>query len=74
MGRGVSSGGGQISLGYLFGSDEPTKLVFTRTELVQNPAPLVSQAPQKPKSISSKSLENGSEVPTGVHGCNTPTC
>ncbi|AQK39926.1 Nitrilase-associated protein [Zea mays] len=38
MGRGISSGGGQSSLGYLFGSDEAPKS-FEKPAPVQKPTP-----------------------------------
>ncbi|RRT68980.1 hypothetical protein BHE74_00034378 [Ensete ventricosum] len=39
MGRGVSSGGGQSSLGYLFGGGEAPKSVSDDAAPVQKPAP-----------------------------------
>ncbi|KAH9318114.1 hypothetical protein KI387_019883, partial [Taxus chinensis] len=77
MGRGVSSGGGQSSLGYLFGSDEPAKPAPTRGQPVQNAAPLTSDPPKPSKpqengpANPSKPQENGPEVPAGVHGTHT---
>ncbi|GLJ48864.1 hypothetical protein SUGI_1030550 [Cryptomeria japonica] len=79
MGRGVSSGGGQSSLGYLFGSDEPAKAAPARAQPVQNAAPLTSDAPRPSKpqengpAKTSKPQENGPEVPAGVqmHSTNT---
>jgi protein SPIRAL1 and related proteins len=38
MGRGISSGGGQSSLGYLFGSDEAPKS-YEKPAPVQKPTP-----------------------------------
>jgi SPIRAL1-like protein len=51
MGRGVSSGGGQSSLGYLFGSDEA-------------PKPAEKPAPQKPTPPSS--AERLKDIPAGI--------
>ncbi|XP_020572918.1 protein SPIRAL1-like 2 [Phalaenopsis equestris] len=39
MGRGVSSGGGQSSLGYLFGGDEPAKSAANNPNPARNPNP-----------------------------------
>lgn len=45
MGRGVSAGGGQSSLGYLFGSGETTK----NAQVAQNQGPAANNEPsQKP--------------------------
>ena len=52
MGRGVSSGGGQSSLGYLFGGDEPPKSA-------EKPKPV--QKPTPPSSA-----EKLKEIPAGI--------
>ncbi|CAL4906515.1 unnamed protein product [Urochloa decumbens] len=52
MGRGVSSGGGQSSLGYLFGSDEAPKSA-------EKPAPV-----QKPTPLST--AEKLKDIPAGI--------
>ncbi|XP_073103470.1 protein SPIRAL1-like 3 isoform X2 [Elaeis guineensis] len=52
MGRGVSSGGGQSSLGYLFGSGEAPK---PAAEPVQKPAP-------------PPPVDNSKQVPAGIQG------
>ena len=71
MGRGVSSGGGQSSLGYLFGSDDSSKPVPIRAQPVQNPGPSISEAPPKPTPpVASKSQDNANEVPAGMNGRN----
>jgi protein SPIRAL1 and related proteins len=53
MGRGVSSGGGQSSLGYLFGGDEATKPA-------DKPAPVQKTAP--PSSVDNKLKD----IPAGI--------
>ncbi|KAL6012026.1 Protein SPIRAL1-like 1 [Asimina triloba] len=61
MGRGVSSGGGQSSLGYLFGSGEAPKPVVK--EPVQNPAPVANN--QKP---ASQPVDVTKQLPAGIQG------
>lgn len=52
MGRGVSSGGGQSSLGYLFGSDEPPKAeAVTRIAVPPTPKENPSPANQAPAGL-----------------------
>eukprot|EP00252_Welwitschia_mirabilis_P009639 TRINITY_DN22309_c0_g1_i2.p1 TRINITY_DN22309_c0_g1~~TRINITY_DN22309_c0_g1_i2.p1 ORF type:complete len:116 (-),score=25.24 TRINITY_DN22309_c0_g1_i2:402-749(-) len=68
MGRGVSYGGGQSSLGYLFGGDEPAKPV--RQEPVQQaPSNAVESAP-KAVPVQSKTQEPTPDVPAGVLSSN----
>ncbi|KAK4436964.1 protein SPIRAL1-like 1 [Sesamum alatum] len=71
MGRGVSSGGGQSSLGYLFGSGEaPAPKPATRNAQAppQNPAPVVSHVvPEKP-CPAAPSGESGKQIPAGIQG------
>ena len=62
MGRGVSSGGGQSSLGYLFGSGEAPKPATTPTE-APKPAANTSEVPKN----QAESASNGTPkkpVPT----------
>ncbi|XP_075516646.1 protein SPIRAL1-like 1 [Primulina tabacum] len=69
MGRGVSSGGGQSSLGYLFG-DGGAPAPKSTTNIVEAPprnqAPVAAQAiPEKVPSVSDK------QIPAGIHGSQT---
>ncbi|KAK8933999.1 putative pentatricopeptide repeat-containing protein [Platanthera zijinensis] len=57
MGRGVSSGGGQSSLGYLFGSGEPSKSAGDNP----NPAPTPAAA----------AVDNSKQIPAGIPGNTT---
>lgn len=50
MGRGVSSGGGQSSLGYLFGSGEAPKSTPTNSQVVQSEAQPINKEPS-PKPV-----------------------
>ncbi|KAJ6813773.1 protein SPIRAL1-like 3 [Iris pallida] len=54
MGRGVSSGGGQSSLGYLFGSNEAPKPAAGTAKPAENPAP--------------PTAEKLKEIPAGIQG------
>ncbi|KAM6572981.1 hypothetical protein CsatA_017061 [Cannabis sativa] len=70
MGRGVSAGGGQSSLGYLFGSGEPAK----KAQTSQNPGPVTvanNAPPQKPVVVASKPKIIDKEIPAGIHGNTT---
>ncbi|KAG1368659.1 Protein SPIRAL1-like 1 [Cocos nucifera] len=60
MGRGVSSGGGQSSLGYLFGSDETPKPAGSQTPAADNTA-----RPQKPSGASAP-IDVGKQTPAGI--------
>ncbi|XP_062106481.1 protein SPIRAL1-like 3 [Humulus lupulus] len=67
MGRGVSAGGGQSSLGYLFGSGETPK----KAQTSQNPDPVTvtnTVSPQKPVVVASKPKIIDKEIPAGIHG------
>ncbi|XP_010939194.1 protein SPIRAL1-like 1 [Elaeis guineensis] len=55
MGRGVSSGGGQSSLGYLFGNGEAPK-----------PAAELAPKPAAPPPV-----DNSKQVPAGIQGSQT---
>ncbi|OAY77952.1 protein SPIRAL1-like 3 [Ananas comosus] len=57
MGRGVSSGGGQSSLGYLFGSGEAPKPA-------ENTPPAQKPAPSPP-------VDNTKQIPAGIQGRQT---
>ncbi|WCJ22097.1 SPIRAL1-like1 [Euphorbia peplus] len=66
MGRGVSSGGGQSSLGYLFGNGEAPKAAVNRpasndAEAVSSPPPpKPAVAPQPPVDITK-------QIPAGIN-------
>ncbi|KAK4367614.1 hypothetical protein RND71_011406 [Anisodus tanguticus] len=63
MGRGVSAGGGQSSLGYLFGSGEPSN--NSQTTRNQEKAP-TNEPAAKPVAIS-QPVDNSKNVPAGIH-------
>lgn len=69
MGRGVSSGVGQSSLGYLFGSGEAPKLPGNNAEAPSKQIPDSSSGPQKSASTGSPpSVDVSKQVPAGVQG------
>ncbi|KAF0889558.1 hypothetical protein E2562_028653 [Oryza meyeriana var. granulata] len=70
MGRGVSSGGGQSSLGYLFGGDEAPKSA-ERPAPVQKPAP--SSSAEKLKEIpAGPSIDQGASSSSRAAATSTP--
>ncbi|KAG6716544.1 hypothetical protein I3843_04G049700 [Carya illinoinensis] len=64
MGRGISAGGGQSSLGYLFGTGETTNnaQVAQKQEQATNNGPSPSQKP----AAASQPIEK--QIPAGVQG------
>ncbi|XP_008786017.1 protein SPIRAL1-like 1 isoform X2 [Phoenix dactylifera] len=60
MRRGVSSGGGQSSLGYLFGSDETPKPAGNQTPVADDTAP-----PLKPSEASAP-VDVSKQTPAGI--------
>ncbi|KAK9707171.1 hypothetical protein RND81_07G177300 [Saponaria officinalis] len=68
MGRGVSSGGGQSSLGYLFGSGEaPKPAASNAPSAAVKVSP--SAAPEKPANQSAEARQTPA-VPAGVRATN----
>ena len=69
MGRGVSSGGGQSSLGYLFGSGEaPAPKPATnnvQAPPVEKPAPVSHAIPEK---AAAPSTDAPKQIPAGIQG------
>lgn len=74
MGRGVSSGGGQSSLGYLFGSGEapaPKPATNNVQAPVEKPAPVVRVIPEKQPSAAPSSAPSDDapkQIPAGIQG------
>ncbi|KAF5457636.1 hypothetical protein F2P56_021725 [Juglans regia] len=64
MGRGVSAGGGQSSLGYLFGTNNAQ--VAQNQEPARNNGPSPSQKPAAAAAAASKPIEK--QIPAGVQG------
>ncbi|GAA0155351.1 hypothetical protein LIER_38068 [Lithospermum erythrorhizon] len=63
MGRGVSAGGGQSSLGYLFGNGEST--TSAQPAMNAGKAPTTEPSPPKPAAAASPASEKG--IPAGVN-------
>ncbi|KAJ3675565.1 hypothetical protein LUZ60_004607 [Juncus effusus] len=61
MGRGVSSGGGQSSLGYLFGTGEATKP--KQSSRVEESSPVPQSSP----------VDNSKQIPAGIQYSGSPT-
>ncbi|XP_077222673.1 protein SPIRAL1-like 3 [Tasmannia lanceolata] len=62
MGRGVSSGGGQSSLGYLFGSGEAPKPAANPAQNMEPPPPVQKSSEASPP------VDNSKQIPAGIHG------
>ncbi|XWS34201.1 hypothetical protein CRYUN_Cryun21dG0020200 [Craigia yunnanensis] len=66
MGRGVSSGGGQSSLGYLFGSGEAPKPAANNSQAAPTEAPAVSNpAPAPPPPP--QPVDITKQIPAGIN-------
>lgn len=69
MGRGVSAGGGQSSLGYLFGTDEAPKPAATTPATVANSGPVAANsAPVEKPTGSSPPADITKAIPAGIPG------
>lgn len=64
MGRGVSSGGGQSSLGYLFGNGEAPKSTTPPAEKLE----LAADNGPAHKSAGAPPVDNIKQIPAGIHG------
>ncbi|GAA0171251.1 hypothetical protein LIER_41112 [Lithospermum erythrorhizon] len=65
MGRGVSAGGGQSSLGYLFGSGEASKPAANEAKPALNDDQSVSkEPPAKPEAI--QPVDVSKQIPAGI--------
>ncbi|XP_042455897.1 protein SPIRAL1-like 3 [Zingiber officinale] len=80
MGRGVSCGGGQSSLGYLFGNGDAPKSAGEPAESVEKPAPKSAGEPaesvEKPAPKSAEPVQQSApatqvdnkQIPAGIQG------
>ncbi|XP_057963482.1 protein SPIRAL1-like 2 [Malania oleifera] len=68
MGRGVSSGGGQSSLGYLFGSGEAPKPATNNAQPVPNPGQAMNDGPSQKPPASQAVDSAGKQIPAGIQG------
>ncbi|XP_057952409.1 protein SPIRAL1-like 2 isoform X2 [Malania oleifera] len=68
MGRGVSSGGGQSSLGYLFGSGEAPKAATSNAEVVPNEGPAASNKTSPKSAAAPPPVDIHKQTPAGIQG------
>ncbi|KAJ9679855.1 hypothetical protein PVL29_021690 [Vitis rotundifolia] len=68
MGRGVSSGGGQSSLGYLFGSGEAPKPASNNAPVPPSEAPAVNNGPSPKPTTPAQPADVTKQIPAGIHG------
>ncbi|KAK4357990.1 hypothetical protein RND71_023600 [Anisodus tanguticus] len=61
MGRGVSYGGGQSSLGYLFGSGEAPKSTTANAQAVQSEGQAINKEP-----VSKPAVDATKQIPAGI--------
>ncbi|KAK4479820.1 hypothetical protein RD792_015372 [Penstemon davidsonii] len=72
MGRGVSSGGGQSSLGYLFGSGEAPKPAKEKVEAAPSEIKAATKEPSpKPNVAAPQPAEISKQIPAGIHSSTT---
>lgn len=72
MGRGVSAGGGQSSLGYLFSGGEAPKTAAASTEAPPPSKPVSNDAPPpKPAAAPSPPADAPKQVPAGINSTST---
>nr|ACH63211.1 nitrilase-associated protein [Rheum australe] len=69
MGRGVSSGGGQSSLDYLFGSGEAPKPAAKNASATPSEAP-VKEAPSSKRATDSAPVDVTKQIPAGINSSN----
>ncbi|XP_050238978.1 protein SPIRAL1-like 2 [Mercurialis annua] len=67
MGRGVSSGGGQSSLGYLFGSGEAPKASSNDAQPAPIDAPVVNIVPPSKPAAAPEPGEVIKQIPAGLN-------
>ncbi|XP_002512065.2 protein SPIRAL1-like 1 [Ricinus communis] len=71
MGRGVSSGGGQSSLGYLFGDGEAPKPARKNAQPAPNDAQVVNDLPPSKPAVASQPVDISKQVPAGINSTST---
>ncbi|KAK2986308.1 hypothetical protein RJ640_021877 [Escallonia rubra] len=67
MGRGVSAGGGQSSLGYLFGSGE----TVSSPQAPKNPGQSSNNEPPQKSAAPSPPVDVSKQIPAGIHDSKT---
>lgn len=67
MGRGVSSGGGQSSLGYLFGSGEAPKPATNNPKPASSEGQDVNNGPPPKTTAASQQVDVTKQIPAGIN-------
>lgn len=67
MGRGVSSGGGQSSLDYLFGGGEAPKQVTENTHAASNEGETMNKGPSHKPVAAAQPVDVTKQIPAGIH-------
>ncbi|KAF7133358.1 hypothetical protein RHSIM_Rhsim09G0126400 [Rhododendron simsii] len=67
MGRGVSSGGGQSSLGYLFGSGEAPKTASNNPQSAPSERQAVNNGPPSKAAAPSQPVDVAKQIPAGIN-------
>ncbi|KAI8539402.1 hypothetical protein RHMOL_Rhmol09G0180200 [Rhododendron molle] len=67
MGRGVSSGGGQSSLGYLFGSGEASKTASNNPQPAPSEGQAVNKGPPSKTAAPSQPVDVAKQIPAGIN-------
>ncbi|KDP41319.1 hypothetical protein JCGZ_15726 [Jatropha curcas] len=67
MGRGVSSGGGQSSLGYLFGSGEAPKSATNNSQPAPNDVQAVNNPPPTKPAVVPEPVDITKQIPAGIN-------
>ena len=71
MGRGVSSGGGQSSLGYLFGSGEPPKPANNNAPSGTSEGHVAIERPSHKTSAPAQPVDVTKQIPAGINSSAT---
>ncbi|XP_057800910.1 protein SPIRAL1-like 1 [Salvia miltiorrhiza] len=71
MGRGVSSGGGQSSLDYLFGCGEALKLAVGKAQAASSESSVASKEPSPKPNAAPKPVDVSKQIPAGIHSSTT---
>ncbi|PIN16755.1 hypothetical protein CDL12_10600 [Handroanthus impetiginosus] len=71
MGRGVSRGGGQSSLGYLFGSGEAPKPAVAKAEAAPSESRSASKEPSPKPNVATPPIDITKQVPAGIQSSTT---
>lgn len=75
MGRGVSSGGGQSSLGYLFGSGEAPKPAAGKAQGgAMSEGKAVSKEPSPKPNAVAQPVDISNQIAAGIHSSTTNNC